>query len=305
MSFIDNLVRSNGYKNFMSKLYGWGAAVVIIGALFKINHWPGGTIMLIIGMGTETVIFFLSAFEPPHVEFDWTLVYPQLAGIGGGEGLNAKTEELENIDNLVALDNKDPLHNLRIMAVVEDAMAFSRALQITYSPSFHETEEHIFHPQYLRNYNGRPYVYGVYENEEENNGLPFVALPVDRIVTARLTKAVSYRPGDQQAYEAQLRNVLGASPNFRNPEVLEVVIRSHDQKVHKLLLSKPLHHSIREQQPCTAEQTGLLTMRVQMTQELYNWILYYGKGIEVVEPAELRKRITIGLSQMVTYYNAK
>jgi predicted DNA-binding transcriptional regulator YafY len=191
------------------------------------------------------------------------------------------------------------------MAVVEDAMAFSRALQITYSPSFHEAEEHIFHPQYLRNYNGRRYVYGVYENEEENNGLPFVTLPVDRIVTARLTKAVPYRPGDPQAYEAQLRNVLGASPNFRNPEVLEVVIRSHDPKVHKLLLSKPLHHSIREQQSCTAEQTGLLTMRVQMTQELYNWILYYGKGIEVLEPAELRERIAIGLSQMVTYYNAE
>ena len=109
MSFIDNLVRSNGYKNFMAKLYGWGAAVVIIGALFKINHWPGGTIMLIIGMGTETVIFFLSAFEPPHVEFDWTLVYTQLAGIGGGEGLNAQTDELENIDNLVAIEDKDPL----------------------------------------------------------------------------------------------------------------------------------------------------------------------------------------------------
>ena len=120
MSFIDNLVRSNGYKNFMSKLYGWGAAVVIIGALFKINHWPGGTIMLIIGMGTETVIFFLSAFEPPHVEFDWTLVYPQLAGIGGGEGLSAKTEELENIDNLVALDNKDPLTS-KLDKMLEDA----------------------------------------------------------------------------------------------------------------------------------------------------------------------------------------
>ena len=51
MSFIDNLVRSNGYKNFMAKLYGWGAAVVIIGALFKINHWPGGEVLLIIGMG--------------------------------------------------------------------------------------------------------------------------------------------------------------------------------------------------------------------------------------------------------------
>lgn len=95
MSFIDNLVRSKGYKNFMSKLYGWGAAVVIIGALFKINHWPGGTIMLIIGMGTETVIFFLSAFEPPHVEFDWTLVYPQLAGMEDGNELETPSEEGE------------------------------------------------------------------------------------------------------------------------------------------------------------------------------------------------------------------
>ncbi|MCQ2260473.1 MAG: gliding motility protein GldL [Bacteroidales bacterium] len=97
MSWLDNLVRSKGYKNFMAKLYGWGAAVVIIGALFKINHWPGGTIMLIIGMGTETVIFFLSAFEPPHVEFDWTLVYPQLAGIPQGEELAGGEEQADEL----------------------------------------------------------------------------------------------------------------------------------------------------------------------------------------------------------------
>jgi len=124
MSFIDNLVRSNGYKNFMSKLYGWGAAVVIIGALFKINHWPGGELMLIIGMGTETVIFFLSAFEPPHVEFDWTLVYPQLAGMEGGEGLNAKSDtldNLDNIDNLVSVpEANDPL-TARLDKMLEDA----------------------------------------------------------------------------------------------------------------------------------------------------------------------------------------
>ena len=124
MSWLDNLVRSKGYKNFMSKLYGWGAAVVIIGALFKINHWPGGTIMLIIGMGTETVIFFLSAFEPPHVEFDWTLVYPQLAGMEGGEGLNAKSDTLDSlnsIDNLVSVpEAEDPL-TARLDKMLEDA----------------------------------------------------------------------------------------------------------------------------------------------------------------------------------------
>lgn len=118
MSFIDNIVRSNGYKNFMAKLYGWGAAVVIIGALFKINHWPGGTVMLIIGMGTETVIFFLSAFEPPHVEFDWTLVYPQLAGMEGGEGLNAKTDDFDNLATIP--EDTDPL-TAKLDKMLEDA----------------------------------------------------------------------------------------------------------------------------------------------------------------------------------------
>lgn len=102
MSFIDNLVRSKGYKNFMAKLYGWGAAVVIIGALFKINHWPGGEVLLIIGMGTESVIFFLSAFEPPHKEWDWSLVYPELAGM-------ITENELIEKDGESVMVSKDPL----------------------------------------------------------------------------------------------------------------------------------------------------------------------------------------------------
>ena len=122
MSWLDNLVRSKGYKNFMSKLYGWGAAVVIIGALFKINHWSGGTVMLIIGMGTETVIFFLSAFEPPHVEFDWTLVYPQLAGMDSPEAIaSANKNELlssEEENNLPV--SSDPL-TARLDQMLEEA----------------------------------------------------------------------------------------------------------------------------------------------------------------------------------------
>jgi gliding motility-associated protein GldL len=106
MSKIDNLVRSKGYKNFMSKLYGWGASAVIIGALFKINHWPGAVPMLILGMGTEAVIFFLSAFEPLHIEWDWSLVYPELAGMKGEDhgdekhniaGGSSVTEELDRL----------------------------------------------------------------------------------------------------------------------------------------------------------------------------------------------------------------
>lgn len=84
-----NLVRSKGYKNFMAKLYGIGASVVILGALFKINHYNGADIMLIVGLGTEAVIFFFSAFEPLHVEYDWSLVYPEFAGM---EDLDKKSK---------------------------------------------------------------------------------------------------------------------------------------------------------------------------------------------------------------------
>lgn len=72
-------IGSKGWKNFMAKLYGIGAAVVIVGALFKIMHWPYAGLLLTIGLSTEAVIFFFSAFEPLHEEPKWELVYPELA----------------------------------------------------------------------------------------------------------------------------------------------------------------------------------------------------------------------------------
>lgn len=105
---LNNIVRGKAFRNFMAKLYGWGAAVVILGALFKINHYPYANEMLIVGLGTEALIFFFSAFEPPHVEPDWSLVYPELAGMYHGEGKaiakspkmaagNTPTQELDNM----------------------------------------------------------------------------------------------------------------------------------------------------------------------------------------------------------------
>ncbi|UXP33757.1 gliding motility protein GldL [Reichenbachiella agarivorans] len=67
------------FTTIMPKVYGIGAAVVIVGAMFKILHLPGAGEMLGIGLTTEAIIFFLSAFEPKHHEVDWSKVYPELA----------------------------------------------------------------------------------------------------------------------------------------------------------------------------------------------------------------------------------
>jgi DNA anti-recombination protein RmuC len=78
---FSELVRSKKYQRIMGFVYGWGASIVLIGALFKIEHLKGASIMLMVGLLTEAFIFFVSAFEPPHEEYDWSLVYPELAGI--------------------------------------------------------------------------------------------------------------------------------------------------------------------------------------------------------------------------------
>ncbi|MCG8319089.1 MAG: gliding motility protein GldL [Cytophagales bacterium] len=67
------------YSTIMPKIYGIGAAIVIVGALFKILHWEGADAMLMVGLSTEAVIFFFSAFEPRHAEPDWSKVYPELS----------------------------------------------------------------------------------------------------------------------------------------------------------------------------------------------------------------------------------
>ncbi len=114
---LSELVHTSKWKAFMAKLYGWGAAIVIVGALFKIQHYPGAGIFLAIGLLTEATIFFFSAFEPLKEDPDWKLVYPQLdpnytgpgfegiavGGFGGGGGGGvAGATGLTEFDNMLS-----------------------------------------------------------------------------------------------------------------------------------------------------------------------------------------------------------
>jgi len=90
-----NITQTVGWKKFMAKLYGLGAAIVIVGALFKLQHWQGAGLMLTVGMSVEAIIFIFSAFEPlPHPDPHWEIVYPELtAGFPAGD----KSEHGEEI----------------------------------------------------------------------------------------------------------------------------------------------------------------------------------------------------------------
>ena len=101
-----NFTESHTFKNFMKYLYGWGASVVLIGALFKLTHWPGANALLTVGLIVEAFIFFFSAFEPLHEELDWTLVYPQLAGLDGVVDVMGEKDSLPATPNAILKFNE-------------------------------------------------------------------------------------------------------------------------------------------------------------------------------------------------------
>jgi gliding motility-associated protein GldL len=96
-----NFLTSYKGKVFLGFLYGWGAAVVLVGAWAKILSLPWANAALTVGLLTEAAIFFVSAFEPPHEDLDWSRVYPQLnddyLGEGGASGSGSVTQKLDSM----------------------------------------------------------------------------------------------------------------------------------------------------------------------------------------------------------------
>ncbi len=92
---LQDFLASYQGKVMLNYAYSWGAAIVILGALFKLTHLPGANFMLFAGMGTEVLVFFISAFDRPFKSYKWESVFPNIK-IAGAEYGKKKDEEEEN-----------------------------------------------------------------------------------------------------------------------------------------------------------------------------------------------------------------
>ena len=93
---IQDFLASYQGKVTLNYAYSWGAAVVILGALFKLTHLPGANFMLFVGMGTEVLVFFISAFDRPFKTYKWESVFPNIK-ISGADYGKKKEEEILSI----------------------------------------------------------------------------------------------------------------------------------------------------------------------------------------------------------------
>lgn len=119
------MANSRTVKKITNMVYGLGASVVILGALFKIMHWPFGNEFLILGLVTEALVFAYSAFEPVDDDLDWSLVYPELGGGPASERHNALIQDEKETEASLSKKLDEMLKEAKIDANLMESLGTS------------------------------------------------------------------------------------------------------------------------------------------------------------------------------------
>lgn len=193
------------------------------------------------------------------------------------------------------------LTNIDLLPIFNRAITYKKVLRFSYQRFGQEPFELIFHPQYLKEYNGRWFVFGDADRE------PYKAynVPLDRIV-GEISEVddVEYIPAEKGFYQNFFKNIIGVT-HEKGAQVEIVVIRTKTEYQHGLLLTKPLHHSQKETLSFCEHEDGCygeVTLTIEPNRELRGKILAYGQYLEVMEPMSLREQIKDILKRQMEYY---
>ena len=194
------------------------------------------------------------------------------------------------------------LTNIDLLPLFYKAISNKQVLQFAYHPFGQEPFELIFHPQFIKEYNGRWFVFG------DANREPFKAynVPLDRIVgKLEAVEGIEYIPAEKGFYQQFFNNIIGVT-HEKDAKEETVVIRTKTDYQHGLLLTKPLHPSQQETLPFGEHEDGCygeVMLAIEPNRELRGRILMYGGGLEVIAPLSLREQISGIIKQQLEAYS--
>ena len=193
------------------------------------------------------------------------------------------------------------LTNIDLLPVFYKAIANKQVLRFNYQRFGQEPFSLVFHPQFIKEYNGRWFVFGEADRE------PYQAynVPLDRIVgEISEVNDVEYIPAPKGFYQDFFNNIIGVT-HEKGAKVEEVIIRTKTEYQHGLLLTKPLHHSQKETLPFGEHDNqwyGEVHLTIESNRELRGRILLYGDNLEVISPMSLREQILEILKKQMEQY---
>lgn len=140
------IFQTKSYKVIVGFIYGWGASAVIIGALFKIMHFPGAGYVLTAGMLVEAVIFFVSAFEPVMEHYDWARVFPEL----GASGADIEKLNLKKRGMTMPAVGQAPVNNINLGLEETDISRLKEGIQKIVSTADNFAEAAVSVPEFAK-----------------------------------------------------------------------------------------------------------------------------------------------------------
>lgn len=209
--------------------------------------------------------------------------------------------EAKDGDMHISSSMEQNLTNIHLLPLFYRAITNKQVLRFDYQPFGQELFTLLFHPQFLKEYNGRWFVFG------DANREPYQAfnVPLDRIVgDVYDVNDVEYIPAPKGFYRQYFMNIIGVT-HEENAKVEQVVIRTKSEYQHGLLLTKPLHHSQKETQPFgehDGQWYGEVILTIEPNRELRGKILMYGESLEVMEPLSLREQLRTTISMQMSQY---
>lgn len=215
--------------------------------------------------------------------------------------LDTNKEEREG-GSTISSSFEQILTNIELLPVLFNAITDKKVLTFSYHSFGHPAYKLVFHPQFLKEYNGRWFVFGEAEGQSY---YPYV-VPIDRICsTVETFEEIDYIPAEKGFYKSYFNNIIGVT-HERNSSVENVVIRTKTEYQHGLMQTKPLHKSQEETKPYgeyDGECYGEIQLTIEPNRELRGRILAYGRYLEVMAPESLREEIQEEIKSLSEQYS--
>lgn len=180
------------------------------------------------------------------------------------------------------------LTNIEYLPMLYEAIVNKQVLEIDYKSFGGEQETLIFHPHYLKEYNGRWNLFGHAEGHSPENGYN---VPLDRVQTRPREKSkVEYISAPPMFYEQFFKDIVGVS-HTKDTTKYDMVLRAHTYYMYKLTETKPIHLSQSIATPWGDHEDGTygeFSLKVEVNNEFFGRILQMGAGLEIVSPKEVR-----------------
>lgn len=221
--------------------------------------------------------------------------------------------ESEGGKTLIRSSLEQNLTNIHLLPVFYKAITDRHVLRFFYQRFGQEPFELTFHPQFLKEYNGRWFVFGDAERllvDEQGEAIrdtfKVYNVPLDRIVgDVSMIDNVEYIPAEKGIYQRFFNDIIGVT-HEKGAKVEQVVIRTKTEYQHGLLQTKPLHHSQKETLPFGRYEDGEygeVTLTIEPNRELRGKILAYGQYLEVIHPQSLREQLKDIIKQQMMQYS--